>query len=410
MDILIEEYEGSIWVAALEKGRLDGLEVDPPTEAVRWGSIYLAKVTRVDASLDAVFLDLDGDYSGILYNRDVRYQGEDGKWCKGGDKPIGKVLSPGDLIAVQAKTAYLLSDESEFWYKAQESKLPQMSMDITLQGRYLIYGAMMRENRLSQRIRGKARRENLATMLEALEDMKGFILRSSAADMQTDILVREARILKATWEQLGQYFKGGEPALIMLGPDSVQRVLSDNAVDQIDRIEVATMDHFTQVEDWCSVFAPDLVTKITPIELDGGEQDLALFEYRDIIGQIEALFYDYVLLSDGANLIIQETAALTVIDVNKGSDTRSRLAVNIDATKEIARQMRLRNLGGIVVVDFLKLSGKAEEKALLKALDEATYTDPCTVQIHGLTKLGLVEITRKRRTPPLLDRFEGITF
>lgn len=410
MDILIEEYDSSIWAAALKRGRLEGLEIDPLNEIVRWGSVYLAKVTRIDAALDAAFLDLDGDNTGILYNRDIRYGDENGKLCKGGDKPIGKVLHPGQLVAVQAKTAYLVKDEGDLWYESQENKVPQMSMEITLQGRYLIYSALGQNNRISQRIRGKKRRAQLESMMEVLDDMKGFILRSSAADLQTEILVREAKILKETWEQMSAYLNDSTPALIMLGPDSIQRILSDNAVVPIDRIEVVTMDHFTQVEDWCSVFAPDLVTKIIPVEIDGGDQDLALFEHRDIMGQIEALFYDYVLLPDGANIIIQETAALTAIDINKGSDKRSRLAVNIDAAKEIAHQMRLRNMGGIVVVDFLKLSGKEQEKELLKALDDETYSDPCTVQIHGMTKLGLVEITRKRRTPPLQERFDGIEF
>lgn len=410
MDILIEEYDTNIWAAALKQGRLEGLEIDPLNEIVRWGSIYLAKVKRIDAALDAVFLDLDGENEGILYNRDVRYIDKDRTPRKGGDKPIGKILSTGQLIAVQAKSAYLVNDESEFWYEAQEDKLPLMSMDITLQGRYLIYGPMGQTNRISQRIRGKKRRAQLETMMEVLDDMKGFILRSSAADLQTEILVREAKILKDTWEQILPYFKDATPALIMLGPDSIQRILSDHAVTAIDRIEVVTMDHFAQVEDWCGVFAPDLVTKIIPVDIKDGEQDLALFEYRDILGQIEALFYDYILLPDGANIIIQQTAAMTAIDVNKGSDKRSKLAVNIDAAKEIAHQMRLRNLGGIVMVDFLKMAGKEQEKELLKALDDETYADPCTVQIHGMTKLGLVEITRKRRTPPLQDRFEGIVF
>lgn len=410
MDILIEEYDTNLWAAALKQGRLEGLEIDPLNEIVRWGSIYLAKVKRVDASLDAVFLDLDGDNEGILYNRDVRTIDKDGNLHKGGDKPISKTLFPGQMIAVQAKSAYLVNEDSEIWYEAQENKLPMMSMDVTLQGRYLIFSTLGQTNRISQRIRGKKRRAQLEQMMEILDDMKGFILRSSAADLQTEILVREAKILKETWEQILPYFKDSTPALIMLGPDSVQRILSDHAMTSIERIEVATMDHFAQVEDWCGVFAPDLMTKIVPVEIDNGDQDLALFEYRDILGQVESLFYDYILLPDGSNLIIQQTAALTAIDVNKSSDKRSKLAVNIEAAKEIAHQMRLRNLGGIVIVDFLKMAGKEQEKELLKALDDETYTDPCTVQIHGMTKLGLVEITRKRRTPPLQDRFEGIVF
>jgi len=407
VDILIEEFEEKIWSVALENGRLEGLEIDPTNETVRYGSIYWAKVARIDKALDAAFLDLDGENTGIIFNADCRFADVDGNPKKGGEKAIGKTLSPGDMIPVQAKSGYLADIEGNLI--GNEDKMARMSMDITIQGRYLIYCAMMNSNRISQRIRGKDLRAKLDKMVQSIEDMEGLILRSAAADMQTEILQREARILKEMWLQISAYFEGNAPTLIALGPDSIQRILSDKAAGAIDRIEIVTMDHFEQVEEWCSIFAPDLMTKITPVEMDDGALDLALLEYRDLLGQIEALFHNYVLLNKGGSLIIQRTAAMTVIDVNTGSDKRSRLAVNIDAAHEIARQIRLRNLGGIIVVDFLKMP-KKDEKALLKALDEQTYTDPCTVQIHGLTKLGLMEMTRKRRTPPLDERVSGIDF
>ena len=407
MDILIEEYEENIWSVALKDGRIEGLEIDPKNEFVRYGSIYWAKVIRIDAGLDAAFLDLDEENTGILYNKDVRYQDKDGSWKKGGDVAIGKILKPGDMITVQAKTAYLIQNENDLW--GREDKTAQVSMDVSISGRYLIYCPLLSGNQISQRIRGKELRDQMEKMLDSAEGLKGFILRSAAADLQTDILQREARVLREIWTQISEYLEGNTPALIALGPDSLQRILSDNAMKSIDRIEVVTMDHFTQVEDWCTVFAPDLVPKITPVELKNASSDLALFEYRDILGQVESLFHEYAILPHGSNLIFQETAALTAIDINKGSDKRSHLAVNIDAAKEIARQLRLRNYGGIVIVDFLKMN-KSDEKKLLIELDKQTLTDPCTVQIHGFTKLGLIEMTRKRRTPPLHDRFDGIEF
>lgn len=408
LDILIEEYQSRIWAAALSNGRLEGLEVDPAHEAVRWGSIYWGKVTSVNTALDAVFVQLDEDYSGILYNKDVRVKAKDGSIVKGGEKAIGKVFKPGDMIAVQAKSAYL-PRTLDFDLPA-EQKSAQLSMDISIPGRHLIYCPLMPGNQISQRIRKKELRAALTEMLGALEGMEGFILRSSGADIQTDILVREAKILRNIWTELQNYFEGNEPALIMLGPDSIQRILSDKAVEKIGRIEVVTMDHYKQVEEWCSVFAPDLVPRVTPIELKNATKDLALFEYRDVLGPIEALFHDYAVLKAGGNLIIQETAALTAVDVNKGADKRSHLAVNVDAAAEIARQVRLRNLGGIIIIDFLKMKTRKEQDELVKALEKAFDGDPCTVQIHGLTGLGLMEITRKRRTPTLYERVEGIEF
>lgn len=403
MDILIEEYEGSIWTAALKTGRLEGLEVDPVDEEIRWGSIYWAKVKSIDKALDAVYVDLDGYNTGILYNKDVRWIDQKGKVHKGGEEAIGKRFTPGDMVAVQAKTAYLPRDHDD--YKAQEYKTPVMSMDITLPGRYLIYCAMMDKNRLSTRIRDRKLRKQMHKMIDALVDIQGCILRLAAANTQSDMLIREGRILKGAWEEIQGYFKGNDPTLIALGPDAIQRTLSDHAAQQIDRIEVVTMDHFKHVEEWCSIFAPDLVTKIEPIELDNATEDLALFHYRDIIGQIEELFQPYAMLPGGGNIIIQGTAALTAVDVNRGGSKNAHLDINIQAAKEVARQIRLRNCGGIIVVDFLKNMDKKAQGQLIAALEEAINEDPCTVQIHGLTALGLIEMTRKRRTPPLEDRF-----
>ncbi len=408
LQILIEEYQEKIWAVALNKGKIEGIEIDPINEPVRYGSIFYAKVTRIDAALDAAFLDLDGYNVGILFNKDVRTTDKDGNIIKDCQKAIGKTLSPGDMVAVQAKSAYIANQDA-FWL--EESKTPRMSMDITLPGRYLIYSAMIQDNIISKRVRNKKLRKRIQKMITSLEDMHGFILRSAAAGLQTDILRREAGILRSIWDTFEDDFSSAEPRLVMQGPNSIQRILGDLATNPIDSIEIVTMNHYEQIEKWCAVFAPDLMTRITPIELKHSDatQDLALLEYRDVMGQIKALFHDYALLSSGGNITVEETTALCAIDVNKGSDTRGKLSINTEAAQEIARQIRLRNIGGIIMIDFLRMDKKGQA-ALLETLKEEIQNDPCTVQIHGFTKLGLLEATRKRRTPSLNARCEGISF
>lgn len=410
LDILIEELDGSVWVAALSNGRLDGLEVDPVAEEVRWGSIYWAKVARIDKALDAAFVNLDGDNIGLLHNADVRIKQKDGSYKKGGDVEIGKLIQPGQMIAVQAKSGYLpLGDprEKKNTTEYQEDKNPRVSMNISLPGRYLIHTPLETENRLSRRIRHKDMRARMQGMLDDLKECKGCILRAAATNTQTDVLVREAKILQEIWNQLSAFFEGDNPSLIMLGPDAVQRTLGDHAFDYIERIEITTMDHYQDTEEWCEIYAPDLVTRINPIELPDQNAELGLFSYRDIVGQIEDVFQPYVVMDSGAVLILQETAALMAVDVNRGADKRSNFEINMDAAEEIARQMRLRNLGGVFMVDFLKMK-TAEQKKLTAALEEfCMRDDPCTVQISGMTKLGFMEISRHRRTPPLQDRFDN---
>lgn len=402
MDIIIEEQEGSLWVAASERGKLQGLEVDPVHERIRWGSIYWARVDRIDAKMDAAFVDLDGGETfGILYNKDVRTRVK-GKLIKGGQQPIGKALRAGDYILVQAKQSYL---ETEFEdERPLEEKSPVVSMDVAIQGRYLIYTPLDDSNRISSRIKDKKLRKQLEKMITSLEDVHGCILRASAANTQSDMLIREGKILKAIWEGLSEYATGTEISLIMEGPDALQRTLSDNSSHPIRRIEVVIMDHFQIAEDWCELFAPDLVPKIKPVELKDATRDLALLEHHDLIKQIEGMFQPYVILPGGGNMIIQGTAALTAININRGADRNSNLNINLEAAAEIARQMRVRNLGGILMIDFLKMKDAKEQKALQDNLETMVNEDPCTVQIHGYTALGLMELTRQRRTPTLYER------
>ncbi len=403
MDIIIEEQEGSLWVVASERKRIQGLEIDPIHERIRWGSIYWARIDRIDAKLDAAFVDLDGgETTGILYNRDVRIRAKNGKLVKGGQKPIGKMLTPGDYILVQAKQGYL---EPEFEdQRPLEDKSPVVSMDVAIQGRYLIFTPLDDSNRISSRIRDKKLRKQLEKMIESLEDVHGCILRASAAHTQSDMLIREAKILKAIWEGLSEYAKGTEISLIMEGPDALQRTLSDNSSHPIRRIEVAIMDHFQIAEDWCELFAPDLVPKIKPLELKHATQDLALLEHHDLFTPIAGFFQPYAILPSGANILIQETNALVAIDVNRGADRNSNLSINLEAATEIARQIRIRNLGGIIMIDFINLKNERERKQLRDTLDALLNEDPCTVQIHGYTGLGLMELSRQRRTPTLNDR------
>ncbi len=408
--LLVEDWNGSLLVAAMEGRALNGLEVDPISQEVRWGSLYWGRVEKIDKALDAAFVNLDGDNIGLLHGKDVRSR-QDGKFVSGGEVGIGKLLTAGQYILVQAKDDYLRripDDEEGTANLPLERKHPRLSMAVTLPGRFLIYAPYEHDNQISQRIRDKVLRKQLEAMLDQLTGHEGFILRAAAADTQTDILAREAKILRHMWEQILPYAEGEEPQLIMLGPDAIHRSLSDMAASAIDKIEVNAPDQFEQVADWCELFAPDLLVKVD----DPGEMlddnSLALFAHYDLMLQIEMLFRPYFVLPSGGSCIIEDTAAATLIDVNRGADRKGNLSVNLEAAEAIARQLRIRNMGGAILIDFLKLKSPAEKKSFLQALDKMVQSDPCTVQIHGLTKLGFLEVTRNRRTLPLIQKLDQI--
>lgn len=401
LDIISEEYNGSQWVAAVEKRQLHGLEVDPLHEIARWGSVYVAKVTRIETSMNAAFLDLGYDQNGIIFMQDVLLA--DGSKPKA--KKIGQVLRSGQLISVQIKQAVNPAPDIAADLPLRE-KSSRVSMDITLPGRHLIFTPLSPQNRVSKRVKNKTLRKNMNKMLEDISSMNGFILRASAANAQTDMLIREAKILNALWDSLKPYLQEEtEPNLIMLGPDAAQRLLSDFASDSIGRIAVATMNQFQDIEDWCELYAPDLVTKIDPAQEDETVTQLGLFSSYGIVDQIEGLLRPYAFLPSGGNMVIQSTAALTAIDVNQGLD-KSIINVNIEAARHASKQLRLRNTGGIILIDFINMKDKRQKEKVLEAFEKEAAHDACTIDIHGWTKTGLLELTRARRTPSLQDKAE----
>ena len=397
MDILIEDLDGSLWSVAIDKkNKVQHLEIDPYAEIIRWGSLYMGKVGRIDKSQDAAYIDLGFGFEGILYLKDVRLDGAPAP--KG--KSIGQVLSPGQMVMVQIKTAINPTGDEE---GLESTKASRVSMDIALQGRYLIYTPFAKENRISKRITDKDLRKNLKSMLKNVDDISGCILRASAAHCQTDMLVNEGKILKAIWDNLLEYDGEDEPTLLMMGPNAVQRTIGDLAGQKIDSIAVSTMDIFSETEDWCDLFAPDLMTKIEPRGAENTRSGMGLFEVHDLLGQFEGLLKPYVILPSGGAVIIEETAAMTVVDVNSGAD-KNALNTNLEAARETARQLRIRNVGGIIMVDFINMKSKSQKDKLLQELERAFIDDPCTAQCHGITELGVFEISRQRRTPTLADK------
>lgn len=399
LDILVEDLAGSLWVAAVEKGnRLTALEIDPYTELVRWGSIYWARVMRIDASINAAFVDMGYDVVGMLPASEI-------PGLKKGTK-IGKRLRNGQYVMVQVKTARQPEENEDGADPRPDSmKASKVSMDIALQGRYLIYTPHSPGNRISRRIKDPQVRKQLVAMGKNIKDVEGCILRASAAYTQTDMLVREARIQKAIWDSLQEFTKDNEPALLMLGPDALQRVLADFATSRVASVQISDEERRTDADNWCDLYAPELMAKLQDRKVTGTRNGMGLLESHDLLGQIEGFVRPYAILDSGGSIVIQDTAIGTMIDVNSGVGANTA-SVNHDAAIEIARQIRLRNIGGAILIDFAGLNDKAEQKRLSATLLKAFDLDPCTVELHGVTKLGLFEISRHRRTPSLMDRVE----
>jgi ribonuclease G len=387
-----------LWSVAIDKkNKIQNLEIDPYAEVIRWGSVYMASITRIDAKNNCAYVDLGFGFEGVLYYKDVRLDGVSPPKTK----KIGQVLSAGDMVMAQVKTPHNPTGQDEDALESNKSS--RVSMDIAIQGRYLIFTPFDTQNRISKRIMDKDLRKNLKSMVDDCDDIQGCILRASAAHCQTDVLVREGKILKAMWEGLSEYDGENEPTLLMLGPNAVHRTLGDLAGNQVDSIAVATMDIFHETEEWCDLFAPDLMTKIEPRGAENTRSGMGLFEVHDLIGQFEGLLQPYLILKSGGSVIIEHTAAMSVVDVNSGADT-NHLNTNLEAARELARQLRIRNIGGIVMADFINMNSKSQRNKVLAELEKAFEGDPCTCVCHGITALGVFEISRQRRTPTLQEK------
>ena len=396
LDIVVEDLQGSLWVAAIDKNRIASLEIDPYAEIIRWGSVYWAKVDRIDKTMNAAFVDLGYDMVGMLPASEVPGLKK--------DTPIGKKLRVGQFVMVQVKTARQPEDnEDGMDMRPDNAKASKVSMDIALQGRFLIYTPLSPGNRISRRIRDPETRKQLIAMSKAIKVVNGCILRASAAHTQTEQLIREAKIQRAVWDSLQLFTGDDEPALLMLGPDALQRALADFATSRIGQIEIASEERLEEANNWCDLYAPELMQKLEGRTITGTRNGMGLMEAYDLLGQIEGLVKPYAIFGDTNTIVIEDSALGTLIDVNVTTG-ENLAAANHEAAEEIARQIRLRNLGGVILIDFAGPKDGPTARRLSAQLQKALDFDPCTVELHGITKTGLFELTRHRRTPSLMDR------
>ena len=211
------------------------------------------------------------------------------------------------------------------------------------------------------------------------------------------MIVAESEALALAWRELERRVGlGGSPGCLFPGPDAARRAVIGHGIRPLAGIAVeAPAEWLGAFRDWCAGAAPDLAPRLEGV---AGR----LYERHDLEGQIASLIRPGVALTGGAGLVIERTEALIAIDVN-GGERGNPLAVNLEAAGEIARQLRLRNLGGIVVVDFLSMPKRGDGERLLAALTAAVRDDPVQTEVYGISRLGLVELTRARRGPALTE-------
>ena len=397
---------GRTHVARLVDGQVTDLTTEPDQTSGALGSIYVGRVVRVVPGMQAAFVAVGLGRTAFLYVDDVLPPSlpahGDTKNLRAAPKAgIEGLLKPGATVVVQVRK------------EAMGDKGARVTTHVTLTGRHVVLMPLARHVAISQRIEDKARRAHLMALLEPLSGtVGGMVVRTAARDTPDDQLVAEAHALAARWQTILADAKRSSRPRELWGAQApaawavrewyqctMQGVRTDEPAalgDLTEAVEAACPGHGAQVRPWQHAAAGTRgLTEGDVWRHHGIERTRTLALARE------------VPLPGGGSLVIEACEALTVIDVNSGSSTGKRsledtmVAVNVRAAVAIARELRLRNVGGMVVIDFIDLTTTKGRDAVMTALEGALAQDPAKHQILPMNRLGLVALTRKRARPTL---------
>ena len=376
--LLIEDQPGETRIARMLDGRLHELIYVHDHAASLVGGIYLGRVRRVEPGLEAAFVDLGLPQAGFLAVEEARPTG-----ARGGK--IADHVKEGDAVLVQ-----IMQD-------ALADKGPKLTTRLSFQGRLVVLMPGQRDLRASGRV-GGGERQRLLDILEGPSQVdEGWIARTAAGGRQADDIAGEVARLRQAWQTVKEAADAGNAPACLLGErEPVLRILRDlDAADVEILIEGADM--LRRVREFCNEEAPDLSGRVA-----AHAAREPLFEAHAVDEQIEEALSPTVGLAGGGAVTFQETRAVIAIDIDsarapsRGGREAMALAVNSEAVAEIARQMRLRGLAGLIVIDPLRLRSAENRKNLPTRLRAEVASDPAKVEVAGYTKLGLIEMTRRR--------------
>lgn len=364
-------------MALLEDSELIEVAIERTDNTHIVGNIYKGKVKNVLPGMQAVFVDIGRDKNAFLYTGDISPHTMGGS----GNPTLGQ-----DIIVQIVKDAI-------------GNKGPRATTNLTLPGRYIVLMPTVDYIGISRRIDQDRERERLKTLAGKIRaDGTGVIIRTVAQGKDEADFKKDAEYLYNLWQSLAARAKRAHaPALLYRDVDMVIRIVRDHLTPDIDQLILDNREAYGRVCDLLKAISPELVPKVVLYE---GEEDV--FEHFGIEKELEKLGQRCVWLKCGGYIIIDRTEALTVIDVNTGKyvgdssleDTVFR--TNIEAAAEIARQLRLRDIGGIIIIDFIDMDTEEHKQAVLEMLAGHLKKDRTKTNVIGLTGLGLVEMTRKK--------------
>ena len=389
-------------VAVLEDGRLEEFNIERTTEERLVGSIFKGKVRNLEDGLKAAFVDIGFEKNAFLHYWDivpnqfdsgveiVEREGRKRDRPKITQKDIPRLYPPGSEIIVQVTKGPI------------GTKGPRITTNLVLPGRYLVLLPNSDQSGISRKIENQEERKRLKKILRelAIPDGMGVIMRTAGEGQQKRYFVRDLALLLEEWNGVQERMKKQPPATcVFQEPDLIERTVRDFLTEDVERIVVDNQKAHDRMREMISKISKRAADKV---KLYADAQPI--FDRFNISKQLENAFSRQVHLKSGGYIVIDETEALVAIDVNTGRHKGSRdqestiLKVNLEAAEEICRQLRLRNMGGLIVLDFIDMKSRRDQQSVYQRVKEGLRRDKAKTHILPISQLGLMEMTRQRHT------------
>ena len=405
----VQVRSGMTQVAVLEGRNLIEHFVSRPADDVSQihGNIYTGRIQNVLPGMEAAFVDIATPKNAVLYRGDVQYDAEDIE--EGGKDPrIEDILKNKQLITCQVTKNPIAH------------KGARLTQEVSLPGRFVVLIPNSKTYGISKRLPDDVRKRLRGILDRVKPDHHGLIVRTAAETATEDELVADMTLLLRQWEQIeAKAAKTQRPALLYREPELAVRVIREEFNADYRGVVIDDERLYHEIRDYVGAFNPELADRIEFYDggagADGGSGGgLSVFEKFHIHEQVHKALDRKVWLPSGGSLIIEHTEALTVIDVNTGKNVgKSNLEEtvfhnNMEAAEEIAKQLRLRDIGGIIVIDFIDMEIKGNRAKVIDKFRDGLARDKTRSQVFDITELGLVEMTRKRIGEGLLTEYSEI--
>jgi len=401
-ELLINVTPHETRVAFVENGVLQEVQIERANRRGLVGNIYRGRVRRVLPGMQAAFIEMGLERTAFLHASDILVDDGNGNGQRAQGQSIEQLVREGEELLVQVVKDPL------------GSKGARLTTQITIPARFLVFMPGSRHIGISQRIEDEGERERLRGIIEnSLEVFGpgGYIVRTAAEGVDETALCSDMEFLAKLWTVIQERFSGREggqpemvnetaafnPSLVHEDLPLVLRTMRDLSAEEIEKIRIDSRETYQKVMKFAVKFIPELAPRI-----EHYSGDRPLFDIYSIEDDIQRALERKVQLKSGGYLIIDQTEAMTTVDVNTGAFVGHRnleetiFKTNLEATQAIARQLRLRNLGGIIIIDFIDMVDPEHRRQVLRSLERALERDHAKTQISEVSVLGLVEMTRKR--------------